>query len=197
MSELIWQKSGGKVKEIWATDIILAPAKNRLSQFKNPPPIKLKYADLQEKSPFPDDFFDGIVGNYIFTLLVEFEEQRGIEALKGIFQEMFQTLKPGGTLVWSTPRKDVSNFQGLLPSLKYILNPLRSLKYKVFVPATAIKTLKYTRQIERKGKEGIYSLLTKEEYEEILISAGFVNPEWGTAFFGQCLVNKVYKPSVV
>ena len=196
MSELIWQRSEGKLKEIWAADIILAPAKERLGQLKKSHPIRLIYADLQEKLPFPDNLFDGIVGNYIFTFLAEFEGQRGTAALKGVLREMFRVLKPGGQLVWTMPKKNASNLLGLLLSIKYILNPLRWLKFKVFVPLAAIKTAKYTRQIEKKGKRGIYNLLTKREYEEILTSAGFVDSEWRTTFAGQCWVNNVYKPGI-
>lgn len=197
MSELIWQKSEGKLKEIWAADIILAPAKERLRQFEKLPPIRLIYADLQEKLPFPDNFFDGIVGNYVFTFVIEFEGQQGAAALKGVLQEMIRVLKPGGQLVWTMPKKNASNLLGLLISLKYILNPLSWLKFKVFVPLAAIKTVTYTRQIKEKGKRGTYNLLTKRQYEEILTSAGFVNSEWRTTFAGQCWVNKVYKPGTV
>ncbi len=197
MSELIWQKSEGKVKEIWAADIVLTGARRRLAQFEERMPIELIYADLQEQLSFPDDFFDGIVANHVFTLLIEFEGQRGAEALKEVLREMFRILRPGGLLVWSMPRKGVSNMLGVLLSLRYILNPLRWIRYRVPIPVAAGKAYKYTRQIERKGKKGTYVLLAKEEYEEILASVGFVDPEWNIAFAKQCWVNRVYKPNVV
>lgn len=196
MSELIWQESDGKVKEIWAADIVLAGARRKLAQFEERMPIELIYADLQEQLSFPDDFFDGIIGNHVFTFLLEFEGQRGTQALEGVLREMFRILKPGGQLVWSMPRKGASNLLGALMSLRYIINPLRWIRYRVPIPVAAGRIFKYTRQIERKGKKGTYMLLLKEEYEEILASIGFVDPEWSIAFAKQCWVNRVYKPNI-
>jgi ubiquinone/menaquinone biosynthesis C-methylase UbiE len=196
MTELIWRKSGGKVKGIWAADIFLAGARAKLGQFNDAPAIKLIYADLQQQMAFPDNFFDGIVGNHVLTFLLEFEGRRGNEALEGVLQEMFRLLKPGGHLVWSIPRENVSNVAGMLLLLKHILNPLRWLRYRVPVPVAALKIFKFTRQIEKKGEQGTYLLLAKEECERILASVGFVDPEWRTAFAHQCWVNRVYKPDV-
>ena len=196
MAELIWRKSGGKVKGIWAADIFLAGAMTKLGQFNDGPPIKLIYADLQQPLAFPDNFFDGIIGNHVLTFLLEFEGRRGSEALEGVLQEMFRLLKPGGHFVWSIPRENVSNVTGLLLLLKHIVNPVRWVRYRVPVPVAAYKIFKYTRQIERKGERGTYLLLPKEECERILASVGFVDPEWRTAFAHQCWVNRVYKPDI-
>ena len=196
MSELIWQKSGRKVKGIWAADIVLIGARRRLDQLKDRLPVELIYADLQEQLSFPDNYFDGIIGNHVFTFLIEFEGRRGKEALEGVLREMFRILKPGGHMVWSLPRENVSNLMGALISMKHILNPVHWLRYRVFLPVAAVKVFRYTHQIEEKGEQGTYLLLTKEECDEILASVGFMNPEWDIAFARQCWVNRVYKPDV-
>jgi hypothetical protein len=58
-----------------------------------------------------------------------------------------------------------------------------------------LKTMKYTRQVERKGKKGIYSLLEKEESERILRSIGFTDLEWKGVFARQSWLNRAKKPA--
>ena len=198
LTELIWQTSRGEV-ELWAGDIYLSPAQKRLEEIGNPS-IKLKYLNLTKKLPFSDNFFDGIVAGKVLPYIPEFEGERGKEALKGIFQEMFRVLKPGGVLVWSGAIKGMSRWQGVLTGLRYgfrhiryLLNPYHWIKQRCFLPLSVIKIIKFFKPMEEKGKKGIYPFLSQKEYEDLLISIGFKNPEWKITFGRQVLVNKVNK----
>jgi hypothetical protein len=53
--------------------------------------------------------------------------------------------------------------------------------------------MRYTREVERKGKKGIYNLLEKEECERILSSIGFTDLEWRGIFAGQSWLNRARK----
>jgi hypothetical protein len=55
--------------------------------------------------------------------------------------------------------------------------------------------MKYTREVEKKGKKGIYSLLGKEECSRILHSIGFTDLEWRGIFAGQSWLNRARKPA--
>jgi len=192
MSDLIIGKNN-KVSKVYATDIILKPANDRISLFPDHANVELKYASLTDSMPFPDNFFNGIAGNCVFTFVVEHQGRTGKDALIGVFREMYRILKPGGTLVWTTPRKDASNFSGFMASIWFVLNPYWSIKLRRFVPSDMAKILKYTKQIVKKGKKGVYNILTQSEYDELLSTAGFVGSSWVTSFGGQGWVNKCHK----
>jgi hypothetical protein len=55
--------------------------------------------------------------------------------------------------------------------------------------------MKYAREVERKGKKGIYILLEKEKCERILSSIGFTDLEWKSVFAGQSWLSKAKKPA--
>ncbi|HOK35065.1 MAG TPA: methyltransferase domain-containing protein [Candidatus Pacearchaeota archaeon] len=186
VTELILEKSKGEV-EIIAGDLYLEPAKKRLQELGNSS-IKLQHIDLSQKLPFPDNYFDGIVSSKVITYIIESQGQKGKNALKVIFQEIYRILKPGGVLIWSTPKKDVSRLTGALLASIYLLNPCQWIKQKCFLPYFAIKMIKFFTPVEE------YTFLSEEEYENLLIQIGFQNSKWKISFGKQVLVNKVNKP---
>ena len=66
--------------------------------------MKLEYVDLL-KTTIPDNFFDGIVSSKVITYITESQGQKGKNALKVIFQEIYRILKPVEYLYWSTPKR--------------------------------------------------------------------------------------------
>ena len=199
MSELIFKKANG-VKKIYAMDVFLKPAKERLLNLNSlsnqniSSVIELVYGSLTDSLPFPDNFFDGIVGNFVFTFITEHEGEKGEKGLKNLFQELYRILKPGGVLVWTSPRKNANNLLGLIPSIGYALNPYLWYKSKTFLPLGVINILKHTKALLKKGKDGICPILPREDYEKLLSSIGFVNPKWINTFGNQAEANRIYKP---
>lgn len=195
VSYLIWEKSERNVEKIVGVDIVLQPAYETLSQMKESIPLKLEYANLGERLSFPDNFFDGIVANLILTYIIEFEGKRGKDAFIGVMEEMFRILKPGGRLIWSTPKENVNFIWVFLASIPDMLNIY---EYIVNKDVTRIiqgtKILKHALKIQKKGKEKIYTFLPKEEIEGILLKIGFVNPICKKTFAGQVWVYRVEKP---
>ena len=190
MSEVIWEKSGGTVKKIIAIDIVLAQARERAEKI---PVLELKYGNLGERLDFDDETFDGIISNIAIPYVVEFEGSRGKEAMLQIFKELFRALKPGKQLIWSAPKRNMRSEPGFIASIPDIIRERKNIPSL----SIAIRLFKYTRELAKKGKEGIYTFLSPKEWNEILEKVGFVNPTWRYVFTHQVWVNKVYKPNIV
>jgi ubiquinone/menaquinone biosynthesis C-methylase UbiE len=192
IAKLICQLSEGKA-EVLAGDIYLSPAKKELEKIGNSK-IILKKVDLTKRFPFPDNYFDGITASKVLSYIIEFEGRKGKEGLKDMFKELFRVLKPGGVLVWSFLRSDMNRWKGAILYLGYLFNPYQWLKTRCFLPGFALRMLKWAQPFEEKVKKRIYYSLSKEEYEELMKSAGFENPEWKITFADQILISKVKKP---
>jgi ubiquinone/menaquinone biosynthesis C-methylase UbiE len=197
MSQCIWEKSEGKVKKIIGIDIVLNPARETLVKLGSSIPLELKYANLGERLPFPDDFFDGIVANISLTYVIDFYGKKGKEAFREVMREMFRVLKPGGHIVWSTPKRNPFFWRNFLAGLPDMLSIRKQIQHRIFGLWIGIRILRYGLEIASKGRRGIYTFLKPEEYEGILGEIGFRNFEWQKTFAGQVWVNKAHKPSVV
>lgn len=193
VSELIYKKSGGKVGAIEAVDIVLEPAREKLTKIYLP--IKLRYASITDPLPYPDGFFNGIGANLILPYVIDFMGKTGKEALEGVLREMFRVLKPGGHLVWSTPKHNVQFAWVFMASIPDMLNLYEYIAHKDIgriLQGTSI--FKHALAIQDKGKRGIYTFLPKEELEDLLRKIGFKNPTWEKTFVQQVWTNRVYKP---
>lgn len=194
MIEMLWYKSNSNIKKIFAFDfsqVMIEHTKNRLKKLKNLIPsekIELFQWDLSHKLPFNDDKFDGIVSNLVITYINQHEHYIGKEALFGILKELYRVLKPGASLVWSTPKKGVKFFYVFLASFFDMINP-RQLEKLFYGPLI----LKHARYIEKKGKMGLYNFLSKDELMEILTKIGYNNTEITVSFAGQAFVVKSTK----
>jgi ubiquinone/menaquinone biosynthesis C-methylase UbiE len=197
MSQLIWKKSRERVKKIIGIDIVLKPARETLRKIGNTIPLELKYANIGERLPFKDDYFDGIVANLILPYVIDFEGEIGKDAFREVLKEMYRILKPGGHIVWSTPKKNVHFQWVFVASLPDMLNVYA---YIVNKDITRIlqgtKILRHALEIQKKGKKGVYTFLPKEELEMLLTQIGFGGFIWRKTFAGQVWVNKAFKPKI-
>jgi len=198
MSQIIWEKSKETVKEIIGIDIVLKPARESLKKIGHSIPLKLRYANIGQKLPFSDNHFDVIVANLILSYVIDFEGKKGKKALEAVLREMYRILKAGGHMVWSTPKKNV-HFQWVF--VASIPDMLNIYEYIIHKDVTRIlqgtRILKHALEIQKKGREGIYTFPSKDELENLLLKIGFVNPVWKKTFTRQVWVNKVYKPKIV
>lgn len=198
VSELIYDKSGGGVEIIEAVDIVLKPAREKLAKLASKGiylPVNLKYASITDPLPYPDNFFDGIGANLILSYVTDFQGKKGKEALEGVLREMFRLLKPGGHMVWSTPKHNVNFIWVFIASIPDMLNIYEYIAHKDFTRILqGVRILRHALAIQRKGKGGIYTFLPKDELERLLLEIGFVNPVWEKTFTQQVWVNRVYKP---
>jgi len=198
-SELIFEKSEGKVAEIKAIDIVLEPAREKLNELTRRGiklPVNLEYASITDPLPYPSNHFDGIGANLVLPYVIDFEGKTGQEALREVLKEMFRILKPGGQMVWSTPKYKVNFVWVFLASIPDMLNVYAYIVDKDFSRILqGTRILKHALEIQRKGREGIYTFLTRDELERMLLEIGFVEPTWKKTFARQVWVNRVKKPN--
>jgi len=198
MSQIIWRKSEKNVKKITGIDIVLKPARNTLKKINYSIPLELRYADIGQKLPFQNNHFDLIVANLILSYVIDFQGRRGKDALREVFKEIYRILAPGGHIVWSTPKKNVHFEWVFLASIPDMLNIYEYIIHKDITRILqGTRILKHALEIQKKGREKIYTFLNKKELEEMLIDIGFISPVWKRTFARQVWVNRVYKPKVV
>lgn len=197
MSRLIWEKSQRAVKQIIAVDIILEPAKRTLGKIKPLPVIELQYSNIGERQHFSENFFDGIIGNLIFPYCVEFEGRDGNGALKGVLEEMYRILKPGGQLVWSTPKNNVRFewvFLASIPDMLNVIEYIKKPKEELTRVYQGMAILKHALMIQKKGQIGVYHFLPIEELKSLLQEIGFVRTVFRKTFASQVWVISCSKP---
>ena len=198
MSELICGKCNGDIGCVEAVDVVLKPAREKLDKLTNQDitlPVNLRYLSITDQLPYPDDYFDGIGANLILPYVIDFVGTKGKVALEGVLREMFRILKPGGHLVWSTPKHNVNFVWVFLASLPDMLNLYEYIAHRDFTRIMqGAKILKHALAIQEKGKKGVYTFLPREELEELLRQIGFVDPCWMKTFTQQVWVNRTYKP---
>ncbi len=195
ISQLIWKKSEKKLSKIIGIDIVLKPALETIEKLKEPMPLELKAASIGKKFPFPDNYFDGIVANLCLSYVTDFEGKTGKAALEAVLEETFRVLKPGGHLIWSTPKKNVRFEYVFLASIPDMLNIYEYIVHKDITRISqGWRILKHAIQIQKKGQLGIYHFLPKEELESILEDIGFKNMVWEKTFAKQVWVNRSQKP---
>jgi len=186
MTEIVLEKSSGQAK-IVAVDIFLENAQKRLGGKEQ---VELICADIGKKLPFPDNYFDGIIANLSIPYIVEFEGLKGKKGIQMAFKELFRIIKPGGPLIWSTPKKNARPEVSFICSIPDIIKQRK----KILTASTGLQIVKYAKELVRRGKVGTYTLLTSDEWDLITRNAGFSNSSWKYVFSHQALVNKIIKP---
>ncbi len=187
MSKILWEKSGKNIKKIIATDIALSPEIKKIQE--EIPVMELRIASLTESLDIKDSSLDGIISNIALPYTFEFEGVMGKEGIKLLFKELSRTLKPGGRIIWSTPKKDMNTKVNLIGAVSAILKNIHKPHFIEKVKILA----KYGKELEIKGKEGVYTYLYTEEWDTILKDAELDTYLWDEVFWHQTIVNKAIK----
>lgn len=174
--------------QITAIDVCLNPARKILEKTEEKLPIKLLQGSITDPINLPDEYADIIVAGLVLSYVTDYRGKKGQAALEATLTEMFRLLKPGGTLVWSTPKENVSFTQVFLWSIPDILDPRAPLRGDFTRILQGVRILKHAFEIQKKGEEGIYTFLTPEKLREMLTKLGFTEIEIKTSFAKQAYV---------
>lgn len=185
-------KKNHPIKKVLATDnypSFLGALEERFYALGQSKSLEIKQLDLRYKTPFPDNCFDGISANLVIPYITHFEGLSGRQAFKALMREIYRILKPGGSLIWSTPVPGVNFTKVFLASLKDILNP-KQLENLYYGP----KILSHAFHIARKGRTQLYHFLEDKELKKLLEEIGFTDFTCNRSFANQANVIYIRKP---
>lgn len=188
MSKLLNEKSEGSLKKIISLDIVESPVFRERQ--KTVPMSEFVHGSLSNCLPLESGVLDGIVSNIVIPYVVDFEGIPGKEGIKNLFKEFARVLKPGGQFVWSSPKRNIRTEICFISAAGDILWNAPRIHN---LPVIAYRLLKYGKELEKKGKKGIYTYLDPPEWDEILKEAGFISRDWKFVFTCQVWVNNSYR----
>lgn len=161
-----------KIKEKGGDVIGLDNCKEALEIYKKKDPgAKTILADLTEKLPFPDNYFDKIACNHT---LYAISREKQLATLR----EFYRVLKPRGKVVLVNPIKKGNPlkiyWEGIKKSIKRF-GYFKTIKNIIFLILPTIKILFYNAKIKRESEKGSYYFFDFNEQEELLRRANFTN----------------------
>jgi len=177
-----------KIKEKGAIMVGLENCKEALEVCrKKDHTLNLVLADLTEKLPFPDNYFDKIACN---NALYAIPENRQLAVLK----EFYRILKPGGKVVIGNPIKGWNAFRIYIKGIKKHFKKegvRKTLLKAIKMIRPTIKMLYYNHLIKNEKQ---YHFFEFNEQRELLRSVGFSNlTDTISVYEGQSILNSGYK----
>jgi ubiquinone/menaquinone biosynthesis C-methylase UbiE len=183
-----------KIKERGAEVIGLDNCKEALEIYKKKDPkAKVVLADLREKLPFPDNYFDKIASN---NTLYAIPKEKQLDTLK----EFYRILKPGGKIVISNPKKSSNPlkiyFKGIKQSLKQ-RGSIKTFKKMLLIIIPTLKMFYYNRKILKNNKHHFLDFFDYDEQKKLLDQTGFINiSETELVYAQQVFLNSGFKPLI-
>ena len=177
-----------KIKARGAEVIGLDNCKEALDIYrKKDPDAKMILADLREKLPFPNNYFDKITSNNTLYII---PKEKQLDTLK----ELYRILKPGGKIVLANLKKSWKSGKIYITGVKENLK--REGVYSTFLKIVKLitPTLKvfYYNYFIRKESE--YYFCELNEQKELLKRAGFKNiSETKLVYANQSILNSAFK----
>jgi ubiquinone/menaquinone biosynthesis C-methylase UbiE len=161
-----------KIKERGGDVIGLDNCKEALEIYKKKDPnAKIVLADLREKLPFPDNYFDKIACNNTLYII---PKEKQLDVLK----ELYRILKPEGKIIITNPLKESRIYKiytaGIRANFKKEGLVRTIIKIVKFFPQT-IEIFYFNCVLNKKIKEGKGYFSTEEELQNLLRNSGFRN----------------------
>lgn len=180
-----------KIKERGAKVIGLDNCQEALDIYqKKDPNTKLVLADLREKLPFSDNYFDKIASN---NTLYAVPKEKQLETLK----ELYRILKPGGKIVMSNMQKGWKPMRIYVSAIKENLKKeglFITIKKIVEMIIPTIKIFYYNHLILEGGEVGHYHFFEFDEQKKLLKEARFTNlSETKKVYAREAILNSAFK----
>ncbi len=177
---LLVKKADKNSTEVHSSDLDPHMLKQISERFADEKIVHVRHLDLSSPLDLKNSYFDGITANLVLPYVVHHRGEIGKKSLIHLLESLHKALRPGGVLLWSTPRHNVSFFRVFVRSWRSIIDSrhLENLYYGPTIFWHAIK-------IQRKGVSGIYSFLKPEEIKIILEKVGFTEIMFKRSMAGQ------------
>ncbi|MDD4333382.1 MAG: methyltransferase domain-containing protein [Patescibacteria group bacterium] len=146
----------------------------------------VRLADLTEKLPFENNYFDKIISNNVLFTIAH-------EKRLDILEEFHRVLKPGGKIIISNVICGFSAFKVFVDMIKKEIDKFGylqffSLFFKMFVPV--MKIFYYSSLIKKECDFGDFRFMDEGEQARKLEKAGFKNiSEDKIVYVGQAILN--------
>lgn len=141
----------------------------------------------------PKSSLDGIISNMGWVYAMSHTSADGgmyvgKKAAKMHLECIFNTLKPGATFVFSSPRRDVNFTKVFFAAQPYLWKFWNWIPERNFRPWSGVLVLNHAKKLAKIGKAGLFHFYSPEEFTAILKDVGFVNIYCRESFAGQDLV---------
>ncbi len=202
LCKALWEKSGGKVAQIVASDCAGINAKkieelrSHVTPAASPEQISFVEANFSAGLPqFETNSFDGVVAGLTLSYAESFDEATGQftdAAYQNVLSEIYRILRPGGQLVFSVNVPNPSWGWVFVMSLGGGLRLSKPGK----VLMNAVRMMKYGNWLKREARRGRFHYLPLEQVKSKLQRAGFSAAEGTLSYVRQAYVISAEKRAI-
>jgi ubiquinone/menaquinone biosynthesis C-methylase UbiE len=139
--------------------------------------------------PYPASSFSGVIANLVLPYITHHDTIMGRVVYKIMLEQIFRVLRPGGHLIFSTPKHSVNFIYVALGSWRSFFNRQHP-EYRSY----ALSILQHAFQIQEWGRREVYNFLPIAELESLVHETGFRDIQIKSALVGQVFVISCQKP---
>lgn len=203
LTQAIWEKSTGRVKEVIGIDCaaINATAFASLRAHASPPPrpdqIRFVHGGFDSGlASTPTGYFDGVVSGLAIQYAESFDNARGswtTATYDHVLGEVFRVLRPGGVFVFSVNVPKASWLRVALASVFGVFRARRFVRYL----RNAWRMWRYGAWLHREVATGRFHYLPRSEVFGRLERIGYEGLQRRRSFVGQAYLIRCWKPARV
>jgi ubiquinone/menaquinone biosynthesis C-methylase UbiE len=200
LTEALWQKSRGTLREIVGLDCAAVNEKafRKLRSAVTPPAsegsIRFAVADFSNGLPeWDDERFDGIVSGLAIQYAECYSEEQGrwtTDAYGRLLSETFRVLRKGGRFVFSVNVPEPAWGKVALHALPGIFRARQPGRYL----KNSWRMLRYGAWLTREARHGRFHYLPIQDIQKMLAAAGYQHIEYRLTYARQAYLIRCVKP---